>query len=62
MGQSRRCDWLHRSSEIQERCQRPNCAALWWLIENVSDEFEMPPEEAADKVEMLCGLAKEMMD
>ena len=35
--------------------------ALWWLIESVGDEFEMPPERAADEVAMLCGLAKEMM-
>ena len=35
--------------------------ALWWLIESVADEFEMPPEQAADEVVMLCGLAKEMM-
>ena len=35
--------------------------ALWWLIESVADEFEMPPEQAADQVAMLCGLAKEMM-
>ena len=35
--------------------------ALWWLIESVADEFEMPPEEAADEVAMLCGLAREMM-
>jgi hypothetical protein len=24
--------------------------ALWWLIESVADEFEMPPERAADEV------------
>ena len=35
--------------------------ALWWLIESVGDEFQMPPEQAADEVAMLCGLAKEMM-
>ena len=35
--------------------------ALWWLIESVADEFEMPFERAADEVAMLCGLAKEMM-
>ena len=35
--------------------------ALWWLIESVADELEMPPERAADEVAMLCGLAKEMM-
>ena len=35
--------------------------ALWWLIESVADEFQMPPEQAADEVAMLCGLAKEMM-
>lgn len=35
--------------------------ALWWLIESVADEFEMPPEQAADEVALLCGLAKEMM-
>ena len=35
--------------------------ALWWLIESVADEFEMPPERAADEVAMLCELAKEMM-
>ena len=35
--------------------------ALWWLIESVADEFEMPVEQAADEVAMLCGLAKEMM-
>ena len=35
--------------------------ALWWLIESVADELEMPPEQAADEVAMLCGLAKEMM-
>ena len=34
--------------------------ALWWLIESVADEFGMPPEQAADEVAMLCGLAKEM--
>ena len=34
---------------------------LWWLIESVADEFEMLPEQAADEVAMLCGLAKEMM-
>lgn len=33
---------------------------LWWLIESVADEFEMPPELAADEVAMLCGLAREM--
>lgn len=35
--------------------------ALWWLIERTADEFEMPPERAADEVAMLCGMAKEMM-
>jgi hypothetical protein len=35
--------------------------ALWWLIESVADEFQMPPEQAADEVAMLCGLAREMM-
>ena len=35
--------------------------AVWWLIESVGDEFEMPPEQAADEVAMLCGLAKEML-
>ena len=35
--------------------------ALWWLIESIADEFEMPPEQAADEVAMLCGLAKERM-
>ena len=35
--------------------------ALWWLIESVADEFGMPPEQAADEVAMLCGLAREMM-
>lgn len=35
--------------------------ALWWLIESVADEFEMPPEQAADEVAMLCGVAKEML-
>ena len=35
--------------------------ALWWLIESVADEFEMPPEQAADEVAMLCGLAKEVL-
>ena len=35
--------------------------ALWWLIESIADEFEMPPEQAADEVAMLCELAKEMM-
>jgi len=35
--------------------------ALWWLIECVAAEFEMPPERAADEVAMLCGLAREMM-
>jgi hypothetical protein len=34
---------------------------LWWLIERTADEFGMPPEQAADEVAMLCGLAKEMM-
>ena len=34
---------------------------LWWLIESVADEFQMPPERAADEVAMLCELAKEMM-
>jgi hypothetical protein len=34
---------------------------LWWLIESVAHEFEMPPERAADEVAMLYGLAKEMM-
>ena len=34
--------------------------ALWWLIESVADEFEMPPERAADEVAMLCELVKEM--
>ena len=34
--------------------------ALWWLIERTADEYEMPPEQAADEVAMLCGLAKEM--
>jgi hypothetical protein len=33
--------------------------ALWWLIESVADEFEMSPEQAADEVAMLFGLAKE---
>jgi hypothetical protein len=33
--------------------------ALWWLIESVADEFEIPPEQAADEVAMLFGLAKE---
>ena len=36
--------------------------AVWWLIESVSDEFEMPPERAADEVAMLCGLARWMMN
>jgi hypothetical protein len=36
--------------------------ALWWLIECVADEFEMPPERAADEVAMLCGLAREMVE
>jgi hypothetical protein len=35
--------------------------ALWWLIESVAGEFEMPAEQAADEVAMLCGLAKEML-
>ena len=35
--------------------------ALWWLIESVADEFEMPPEQAANEVAMLCGLAKGMV-
>ena len=35
--------------------------ALWWLIERVADEFGIPPEQAADEVAMLCGLAREMM-
>lgn len=35
--------------------------ALWWLIESAADEFEMPPERAADEVAMLCELAREMM-
>jgi hypothetical protein len=35
--------------------------ALWWLIENIADEFQMPPEQTADEVAMLCGMAKEMM-
>jgi hypothetical protein len=35
--------------------------ALWWLIESVADEFEMPPERAADEVAMLCELAREML-
>jgi hypothetical protein len=34
--------------------------ALWWLIENVADEFEMPPERVADEVVVLCGLAREL--
>ena len=34
--------------------------ALWWLIESVADEFEMPAEQAADEVAMLCGVAREM--
>lgn len=34
--------------------------ALWWLIESVADEFQMPPAQAADEVAMLCGLVKEM--
>ena len=33
--------------------------ALSWLIESVADEFEVPPEQAADEVAMLCGLAVE---
>ena len=33
---------------------------LWWLIESVADELEMPPEQAADEVAKLCELAKEM--
>ena len=36
--------------------------ALWWLIERVADELQMPPEQAADEVAMLCRLAKEMME
>jgi hypothetical protein len=32
--------------------------ALWWLIESVADEFKMPPEQAADEMAMLCGLAR----
>jgi hypothetical protein len=36
--------------------------ALWWLIESVADEFEMPAEQAADEVAMLCALAKERME
>jgi hypothetical protein len=32
--------------------------ALWWLIERVADEFEMPTGRAADEVAMLCELAK----
>ena len=35
--------------------------ALWLLIESVADEFQMPVEQAADELAMLCGLAKEMM-
>ena len=35
--------------------------ALWWLIESVGDEFQMPPEQAADEVAKLCELAKAMM-
>ena len=35
--------------------------ALWWYVECVADELEMPLEQAADEVAMLCGLAKEMM-
>jgi len=35
--------------------------ALWWLIESAADEFEMPPEQAADEVALMCGLAKEMI-
>jgi hypothetical protein len=34
--------------------------ALWWLIESVAREFDMPPEHAANEVAMLCGLAKDM--
>jgi hypothetical protein len=34
---------------------------LWWLIESVEDEFEIPPERATDQVAMLCELAREMM-
>jgi hypothetical protein len=33
--------------------------ALAWLIERVVDEFQMPYEQAADEVAMLCRLAKE---
>lgn len=36
--------------------------ALWWLIESVADEFEMPSQRAADEVAMLCDLAKEMIE
>lgn len=32
-----------------------------WLIKSVPEEFEMPPEQAADEVAILCDLAKEMM-
>jgi hypothetical protein len=35
--------------------------ALWWLIGSVADEFQIQPEQAADEVAMLCGLAGEMM-
>ena len=35
--------------------------ALWWLIESVADEFEIPPERAAEEVAMLCKLAREMI-
>ena len=31
--------------------------ALWWLVERVADQFQRPPERAADEVAMLCGLA-----
>jgi hypothetical protein len=39
----------------------PLALALWWLIESVADELEIPPERAADEVAMLCELAREMM-
>ena len=35
--------------------------ALWWLIDSVANEFEMPTEHAADEVAALCRLAKGMM-
>ena len=34
--------------------------ALWWLIERVADEFEMPPEQAADEVTKLLLLGREL--